>query len=56
MLGLSTKFNNENSKTPMDTINELKETIEKQATTVERYRKESGNFMGSISTDGLPVV
>ena len=32
--------NRENSKNLIDTINDLKDTIEKQSTTVEHYRKE----------------
>lgn len=32
--------NKENSKTLVDTINDLKESLEKQSTTVENYRKE----------------
>ena len=34
------KSNKENSKTLIDTINDLKESLEKQSTTVEHYRKE----------------
>ena len=34
------KSNKENSKALVDTINDLKESLEKQSTTVEHYRKE----------------
>ena len=34
------KSNRENSKALIDTINDLKDSLEKQSTTVEHYRKE----------------